>query len=117
MKLKPVVWTLEQGLALVRELQPQTRTFNYHLALGGGVLNAGESRKDLDLYFLPMDDRDNASPDDADALRQWLDTMWAQERNLAQCNDEYPDPPVATAYKHKLEYKDAAGARIDAFIL
>lgn len=53
-KLKPVVWKLKDGLALVRKLQPETRQFGYHLTLGGGVLNTGKSRKDLDLFFLPL---------------------------------------------------------------
>ena len=54
MKLKPVMWTLDDALALVREIQPLTRDFNYHLVIGGSVVNNGESRKDLDLYFLPL---------------------------------------------------------------
>lgn len=48
------MWTLEEALRFVRELQTGVATPNgFHLALGGGVLNNGDSNKDLDLYFLP----------------------------------------------------------------
>lgn len=51
--MKPL-WTFDEALPLIRELQPLTREPGYHLTLGGSVLNIGRSLKDLDLFFLPM---------------------------------------------------------------
>lgn len=48
-------WSLPLALVLIKELQPKVKAYNYHLALGGSVLNNGSSDKDLDLYFLPLD--------------------------------------------------------------
>ena len=67
------MWTLNEGLDLVRALQPKTREFGFHLTLGGSVLNKGESDKDIDLYFLPMD---NGKPSNANSLIDWLAQLW-----------------------------------------
>ena len=106
--IKFPLWTLESTLPLVRRLQPDTRQFGYHLALGGGVLNTGESHKDLDLYFLPLDDTD-AAPD-TDALVQWLDEQFGDGTSLidARYTSEH--------YKAKRKYP-YGGFRIDVFIL
>lgn len=48
-------WKLDDGLRLVRALQPEAKKFGYHVTLGGSVLNLGESEKDIDLYFLPLE--------------------------------------------------------------
>lgn len=52
----PAAWVIADALALVRELQPQLHAIKWHVALGGGVLNKGESYKDVDLYFMPFSD-------------------------------------------------------------
>lgn len=72
-------WSLKSGLELVRLLQPDTRKFNYHLTLGGGVLNKGLSKKDIDLFFLPMD---NGVPPEPDKLLDWLASMWGDGEKL-----------------------------------
>lgn len=80
------MWTLEDGLAVVRSLQPLTRQFNYHVALGGGVLNQGYSDKDLDLYFLPLghikpkegEDWEVKVKENADKLLNFLEGMWGR---------------------------------------
>ena len=53
------MWTLEEGLVLCRLLQPMLRPIGYHLTLGGGVLNTGKSKKDLDLFLLPLKSTDS----------------------------------------------------------
>lgn len=68
-------WTIEEGLTLIRGLQPQAKTFGYHIALGGGVLNKGVSEKDLDLYFLPMDNSKDY-PIRQDQLVTFLNEVW-----------------------------------------
>lgn len=49
-----VTWTMADALALIRDLQPLVWELDYHVMLGGGVLNKGESEKDLDLFFSPL---------------------------------------------------------------
>ena len=46
------MWTLLEALKIVRMLQPVIRPMGYHITLGGGVLNKGISKKDLDLFIL-----------------------------------------------------------------
>ena len=133
-------WTLEEALKLVRALQPGTREFGYHLALGGGVLNNGVSEKDVDLYFLPLD---NQPPIRPDKLVEWLEGLWGKGENLCkeyadeeagdafiEANIQPPlEPPLfpplpviwcrvqpVSAYKHKLKFERGDG-RIDVFIL
>ena len=68
------MWTLDEGLKLVRLLQPEAKGFGYHLTLGGGVLNNGQSDKDLDLYFHPM--ANSLYPKKEEGLLEWLRGMW-----------------------------------------
>ena len=131
-----MLWTLDDGLNLIRALQPFTRKFNYHLCLGGGVLNKGSSEKDLDLYFLPME---NGLPSKADDLVQWLTSLWGTPEDLKGEYDSSDLAPVApidefvmhtwipslletqpstlsSIYKRKLKYTRPDG-RIDVFIM
>lgn len=101
-------WLLEEALLLIRSLQPLTRKYNYHLALGGGVLNNGFSRKDLDLYFMPLG---NSEPN-GEELVKWLDGMWGKHEFIG-IGHGYADEDV---YKQKLKY-DYDGQRIDVFVL
>lgn len=107
-------WTLDEALSLIRLLQPETRKFGYHLCLGGGVLNVGFSEKDLDLYFLPMDNPEH--PTDPDKLSGWLDTCWGKATDLF---GDYPltdSSGKPSMYIKKVKY-DYSGMRIDVFIL
>ena len=47
------MWTLDAALAFIRQHQDHARACDFNLALGGGVLNNGESAKDLDVIALP----------------------------------------------------------------
>lgn len=67
-------WTLEDALPLIRGIQPHTRSYGYHLALGGGVLNNGKSGKDLDLYFLPLESQKFKT--DCDGMLSFLKDTW-----------------------------------------
>lgn len=51
------MWTLSDALDVIRPLQFKALQYGYHLALGGGVLNKGESANDLDLIVMPLDQR------------------------------------------------------------
>lgn len=89
-------WSLEDGLKLVRAIQPGTRQFGYHLTLGGSVLNTGKSDKDLDLYFLPLS---NGTPEDPTALVAWLTKMWGESEAIGQ---DYPE-----AIDREKQFQDA----------
>lgn len=68
------MWTFKDAQELIVGLQPEAKKHGYHVALGGGVLNKGESTKDLDLYFLPLD---NATyPSNEIGLCMWLGSLF-----------------------------------------
>lgn len=46
-------WTLEEGLSFCRRLQADLAELNVWVALSGGVLIQGSSRKDLDVQIVP----------------------------------------------------------------
>jgi hypothetical protein len=106
--VKAPLWTLDDALTLVRALQPFTRQFGYHLTLGGGVLNVGSSTKDLDLFFLPLDNGGVNRPDD---LLSWLKLTFSSEAKniggLHYGNDNFNE------MKQEMRYD---GKRVDVFI-
>ena len=112
-------WTLADALSVIRILQPETRKFNFHLCLGGSVLNTGSSEKDLDLYFLPLD---NGRPPDGSELVKWLEGLWGTSEDLlgryaeaAEADPPYPLLP-SQVYQQKLKFTRPDG-RIDVFVL
>jgi hypothetical protein len=108
-------WTLEQALALVRSIQPACHSFNYHVTLGGGVLNQGFSSKDLDLFFLPFGNTD--SPPATEALLIYLAHTLGEVFPLGGFGHDgaatYPDQPV---FVNRHTYRTAESKRIDGFI-
>lgn len=110
LKLKSPMWTLDEGRAEVERVQQGSRAYGYHVALGGSVLNKGESRKDLDLYFLPLDS-DESKPD-RDCLVAWLESLWGDSESLT-------DPRYAAFswYAAKLRFDPIVTKRIDVFIV
>lgn len=124
-------WTLDEGLNLIRALQPKTREFGYHLCLGGGVMNKGISEKDLDLYFLPLDNPTLAKANPQELIN-WLVTLWGDYSPIGKeydpddvevVVDDGPfqqlnlEPRKNSAYKFKLKFNRPCGDRIDVFIL
>jgi hypothetical protein len=116
-----MMWQLDLALRVVRVLQSQTRQFGYHLTLGGGVLNKGESQKDLDLYFLPMGGFDGKKKHDPDAMLKYLESLWGASKPLAQ-NGGYEYEETSKFYKHAVQFTRWGGAkrdvpqRVDCFI-
>jgi hypothetical protein len=116
------MWDLEQALRVVRALQPVTREYNYHLAIGGGVVNNGESKKDLDLYFLPMGGfPGNEKPTNPDGLLKRLEKLWGASIPLQASLDTAKYGP--SCYKHAVKFNrrwwnpsGATNQRIDCFI-
>jgi hypothetical protein len=133
-------WTMDEALTLIRMLQPESRRFNFHLLLGGGVLNKGQSEKDLDLYFMPMAKKDEPeSVPNPNGLKAFLENLWGSmepfspfevppgydddvdsptygEYTSGRVNTEYGDDEqfLPVFFKGKFDYD---GKRIDAFIL
>lgn len=105
------MWLLADARALVSELQLATRHYGYHLALGGGVLNKGQSDKDLDLYFLPLDDM--KEPRNTEGLLCFLEDHLGYSEPIFDPQYERLSP---SAYRKKVKF-DYNGKRIDAFIV
>lgn len=117
------MWTIDQGLHIVRALQSHTRQFGYHLTLGGGVLNKGESKKDLDLYFLPMGGFDGDPRHRPDEMLRYLSGIWGTPEPLAKSlQDREKYGRTESFYKHAVQFTRWGGPsrtirqRIDCFI-
>ena len=104
------MWTLEQGIDLVRSVQSYSRNHKYHVALGGGVVNKGFSDKDVDVYFLPCS---NTKPDQksSDKIKEMLELLWGASKPIMG-----PEYPGDDNYRHKVKFV-FEGKRIDAFIV
>ena len=102
-----VVWHLNDALFLVKDLQPTTRAFGYHLALGGGVLNRGFSTKDLDLYFLPMNNED--TPANSTGMLTELVCHFGQDESIGGVDYDKDERCIKVKFANN-------GKRIDAFI-
>lgn len=105
----PIIWLLDEALVLVQLLQPQSRIYGYHLAMGGGVLNTGYSCKDLDLYFLPLDNVDDTP--DVEGLKRWLEGVFGTSEPIS--DPEYGGETSAYAAKWKFVNM---GKRVDVFV-
>jgi len=55
------MWTLDNALPLVQRISPIARRHGFSVALYGSVLDQGESKKDIDLFFIEQE------PDISDA--------------------------------------------------
>lgn len=109
-KAKAPMWTLQQAVKLIADIQDDSRTYGYHVCLGGGVLNAGHSDKDVDIYLIPLDNSD--VPVLVDEAVEWLEGLWGASAPISK---EYPNAP-ASAYGRKIKF-DFDGKRIDLFIM
>lgn len=115
-----VVWTLDQALEMARYLQPLVKKYNYHIALGGGVLNKGLSFKDLDLYFMSLD---NGKKNDTKGLVTFLISKLSTPVSLMNPKYGEDEDSLPYIYKAKFHPKLAHGtgylsvSRIDVFIL
>lgn len=111
-------WTLNDALVIIRQIQPLIRKFNYHVAIGGSLINNGLSGKDADLYFLPLN---NGEENKIDELKQFLDLIWGKSepmRPTLMINGE----PVVTDYLDSDTFQmqekyTVEGRRIDVFIV
>lgn len=110
MSQKPVRWTLDVVRTLIAdELQPESRRYGYHVALGGSVLNTGLSRKDLDLYYLPLD----GVPQDRNGLKVALSNRFGGYEDVYQYREEQP---VNVCYEHLWRFKNG-GHVVEVFVI
>jgi hypothetical protein len=103
-----MMWTLDEALIVIRALQPNLKPLEWHVALGGGVLNTGASDKDLDLYILGFN---GALLQDVAPVIVLLSARWGVASQITDA-DEYPADP---RYREKVKF-DVDGKRIDVFI-
>lgn len=104
-----MMWNLSDGLELVRRLQPLAKRHEYHIALGGGVLNRGESNKDIDLYVLGFNSGELQA---TKGIVSMLFSELGEGVPISAKEDNYPNDP---RYRLKLKY-NLNGRRIDVFI-
>ena|ERR1017187_7973554 len=102
------MWTLDEALMIVRSLQPDLKPLEWHVVLGGGVLNTGVSDKDLDLYILGFNGAilQNVAP-----VLVLLSSRFGIASQITDA-DEYPEDP---RYREKVKFH-IDGKRIDVFI-
>ncbi len=96
------MWTIENALPVVRSIAVIGREHGFSVALYGSVLVAGESGKDLDLFFIASENRTCA--DHAQACLKAI-----AERFAANC------PRLTPICTSRIELGD--GKRIDAQFL
>lgn len=109
---KTPVWTLDQALTLIRDIQPGLKPLGYHVALAGGTLNAGRSFKDLDLVFIPLTNDEAPS---VDALRDHLSALWGEWDSSSEFLPSHQPNPY-TPFRDQLT-TNPGGKRIDIFII
>ncbi len=94
---------------IIRDLAPMVRELDYHMLLGGGVLNTGASTKDLDLWFMPL----NGYESNPLIIVDLLISMLGSPTPIRDSPDYHPDDMwhLQEALRFTLE-----GRRIDCFI-
>lgn len=110
------MWDLESALKFIQKIQPSAKVVGFHVCLGGGVLNKGESNNDLDLYFLPLEDESN-HPDDkrrTDPVNI-MEIMNRVTGNTGTYQEDYDN--LRTSYRAKMVYKYTLNSKIDIFVV
>lgn len=108
------MWNFKEvQLDVIARLQKESRAFGYHLCLGGGVLNSGKSDKDLDLYYLPLN---NDKPRNTKGLIHSLLKYYDNPEPIGK-DHEYPSNGVPYIAKIKFWTRHNPTKRIDVFIL
>lgn len=106
------MWTLNDAILIVQELQPFAHELGYHITLGGGVLNKRESSKDLDLFVLRKNNVERVEAFQViEAARSWF-PGWAH-RALRDSPDYGPDADFH--FKEAFMFSKG-GKRIDLFV-
>lgn len=109
------MWEINAGINMVRVLQEPVRAYNYHIAIGGGVINKGFSEKDLDLYFLPMGGFNKDRKSDPDGLIKFLEALWNTKAKSLGEDYGYDEKNEHSIYKKAVKFMRGS-ERIDCFV-
>ena len=77
-------------------------------------MNNGRSDKDLDLYFLSLDN--GSVVPEASKVVEWLDGLWGEGEDIWQEYEGQPHQRENSKYEVKRKY-DYNGLRIDVFVI
>ena len=124
---KKSVWELGDALGVIRELQREARLLDFHVTLGGGVLNTGQSYKDLDLFVLPLNDTNPGLDEITALLTRWfgpleplrtLSLRGGFEQDPVAPGDDPGDYPLSDCVHYRSCLWGAwHGKRVDLFVL
>lgn len=109
------MWYLHDALPLVRLLQEALWPLQYHVTLGGSVLNNGYADKDVDIFVLPFN---NVTPFSPASLHDALESVLTYVQPIG-----FPTPDAAGNYPPSQEVhlrKDQwsfEGKRVDVFVV
>lgn len=107
------MWTLAQGLAVVRMIEPRIRQLDHHTILGGSVLHKGLSAKDLDIFISPLEGYRSRG----DEVYNYLTSFFGPLRSIRDAPDYGPEQgPHWWAGAWTVKYGEEE-KRIDLFLL
>lgn len=99
------MWTLEDGIKFIQNLDPIIRTqFSCFTALTGSVLHRGNSNKDLDVIILPLDSSQFNAAKVADYIKFAFPAQVVRAGNAkieAVDNDDYTREVIKGMYNGK----------------
>lgn len=121
-KWAPDMWTFGNAKYWIDWAQAISREYGYHACLGGSILNKGHSSKDLDLYFLPLNNTKQYPATDPLGLLEKLRQTFGP---LEPIGSRYcPDSELPYVYKGKAiitstitSLGTTSSQRIDFFIM
>lgn len=107
------MWNRDQAFEIINKIQVQCSWYNFHCLLGGSVLNYGTSLKDLDLYFLPLNNEEEKRYESLiEILSKELNS--GHKLEILNNSEEYIDNDSLYHSMLKANYN---GKRIDIFII
>jgi len=123
--VKPVMWTQEDALQVLKYLEPVLATQGYHCALAGSILYQGTSTKDLDVIIYPH--AKTADEVDLRSIKKFLRGYFLAKNPLLDCGRSsrdtyYDDVPSPSFWPNRDEKKvsviiTSEEKRIDFFFL
>lgn len=111
-------WTLKEAQTLLGAMRPKVNQFGYEITMGGSVLTNGQSKNDLDLYFVPLNDYIQRQPVD---MLIWMGSKFGVGKTIVSRHTNIPAGATGaqvaqTAMTHKMRF-DLSGRKIDVFVV
>lgn len=104
------MWTLKEAQALIADIEPLMREQHYHTLLGGGVLHAGASDHDLDIFFFPL----NGYEKQPRVIMEILFQLFEGMRPIRDSPDYKAGEPYYVTEMYRGTFD---GKRVDLFVL